>query len=169
MSTNDSDIIAEMEAQFKSTEFSAFMDDAMFEKFHTLREQMEDYQGLIQYKKGFQDVIKDRGDELAIMIRSLQETLDNARAQKKSIDDEHLRLTRELRRDDDKLQSLAREFTRFMAEIEARRKLTQQQDEMDLVTIETPWREKALPHQLEGAKRLAASGRAILGDAPGLG
>ena len=41
--------------------------------------------------------------------------------------------------------------------------------QFDNIISEMPWRDKAFPHQIDGAKRLAMAGRAILGDKMGLG
>lgn len=166
---DDAAIIAMMEADFKGSELSEFMDDVTFEQFHTLRERIEDYGNLLQGKKGLAEYFDGEGKRIDVFLSSLIETLTFARAERKKYADEYSAVRRDMIADEKKLESLSREYARLVAELEARKRLRNERAEIDLMTKDHPWRKIALPHQYEGAFRLSGTRRGILGDHPGLG
>lgn len=62
-----------------------------------------------------------------------------------------------------------RKLQKLLAEREDRKKLSELGDVFDNRTTGAKWREWAYSHQINGAKHLAAVGRAVLGDKRGLG
>ena len=161
------------ESQFPE-ELSSFMDDEMFEKVANLTSRISDLTDLLSYKKEFLSFADDSINDLETMQRSMQEVIDEIRARKQPFLDEKKNLRQDMSADEKKLEAAKREMFRLIAEMEAQRKLALMRQEMDLKTIEAPWRtgidgKKALPHQLEGAYRLSSAKRAILGDQMGLG
>jgi SNF2 family DNA or RNA helicase len=69
----------------------------------------------------------------------------------------------------DKEEETNRQLQKLINERELQKSLSVQSDKFDSLTAGAPWREWAYSHQISGAKHLAATKRAILGDKRGLG
>lgn len=67
------------------------------------------------------------------------------------------------------LAQLQRELARAEAEENAYRRLMLETEEFDRITANAPWREAAFPHQITGARQMAAMRKGFLGDKRGLG
>lgn len=162
-------IINEMEAQFKTTEFSEFMDNETFQRFHTLRERIEDHSGLLTFANDGKDGLSDDINEINAMIAPLVEKIQELRAIKSGLQDQHAAFSKMSNHNKTILDQLSREFARLVAELDAQKRIRDEHSAVDLMTKNHPWRAGARKHQLEGAFRLFAARRAILGDHPGLG
>lgn len=156
------------EAQFPE-ELTEFMDDEMFEKVANLNQRIRDLEDLLGWKRHFLKYAEENLEELEVMLKSLMEVVAEIRARKQPYMDKKTSVRQDMSADEKKLEAAKRELFRLIAEIEAQRKLAEMRREMDLKTIDAPWRARALPHQLEGAYRLSSAKRAILGDQMGLG
>lgn len=166
---DDTDVIKELESQFKADELSEFMDDEMFERFHTLREQVDQFEYLIDRKKVKQAEHRDNRDAIKRLIASLNETLMGARNSRDAIEAKYDAVTRLIKKDTETHESLKRELTRLIGEIEARKRAATQRGIVSELTQTATWRKSAMPYQYEGAYRLSEVKRGILGDAMGLG
>jgi len=124
--------------------------------------------------------IKTANAELDAEEKNLNETLDEARAayeakvaevssKKKAIDDLLWESRKTLKDLDKKLQNADRQHAQAMAIANAEAEFRSVSDEWDEITADAPWRERALPHQLEGAKRVAYSRSTIVADVMGTG
>lgn len=165
----DNAVIAAMEAGFKESELSEFMDDVTFERFHTIRERIEDHSNLVNFRSSMRDEISAEIVAVNRAISSLMETLNGLRRVKSGYEDQIAGFGRLIGSDKLTLEKLTREFARLVAELNAQKRIRDEHSMIDLMTKDHPWRKKALPHQMEGAFRLSAARRAILGDHPGLG
>jgi SNF2 family DNA or RNA helicase len=160
--------MSSFEAQFDH-QVSEFMDDAMFEKVADLNQRIKDLEDVLNWKKQFLKNADENLEQLEVMLKSLLEVVAEIRARKQPYADEKASIRQDMSGDQRKLDAANRELFRLMAEIAAQRKLAEMRREMDLKTIDAPWRQRALPHQMEGAYRLSSAKRAILGDQMGLG
>jgi len=70
---------------------------------------------------------------------------------------------------ENEVERLTRLLNRAHAEEIAQKALIAREEEMDRLTLDAPWRDSIYPYQLEGARRMAAIGRGLLGDVRGLG
>lgn len=166
---NDSEIISELESQFKSTELSPDMDDEMFERLHTVKEQIENYSYLIGQKKESKLEKLSKVSGFQSVIRSLNETLSEVRKQSEANYQGITYLAQLIKAEEQKLGDLQREMARLVGEMEARKRAKAQRGIVSEATKNAAWSKKAKAYQFEGAFRLSEVRRGILGDAMGLG
>jgi SNF2 family DNA or RNA helicase len=167
--------MSEFEKQFASVnKLHDVMDNDTFERVADLRERMTDIIELMSVRKGeIKDVESNLADFDEIQ-KQVELFLSKLRERKRPFDDARRELKNFIRHDQKELDKLQREWARIMAELAALEAMRRKRLEIDHSTDNAPWRvgidgKKALPHQLEGAHRMVAAGRAILGDKPGLG
>ncbi len=150
------------------------IDNEMFTQVANLTQRITDLEDLLGWKKSLLKFTDGNIDDLDVMLKSLQETINEIRARKQPYLDEKSKIRQDMSSDENNLQAAKRELFRLQAELEAQRKLREGKEKIRQETADAPWRtgvngKKALPHQLEGAERLTFAGRAILGDKMGLG
>lgn len=88
---------------------------------------------------------------------------------RREIEDKRDALKREARAKETAMIQAKRRMETFASEQAINERLRREAEEFDKITAHYQWREFAFDHQLEGAKRLAAAKRGILGDKRGLG
>lgn len=157
------------ENQLSDDQLSPDMDNVMFERIADLRDRLADLTEVIAYLKTFLNASDDELADLERMRRSLQEILDEIRRRTNVIRDNESLMRRQISPYQQSLEASQREWVRLMAELEAQRREKANRERLALLVQDAPWRERALPHQWEGAYRLSSTKRAILGDQPGLG
>jgi SWI/SNF-related matrix-associated actin-dependent regulator 1 of chromatin subfamily A len=91
--------------------------------------------------------------------------IEQANIRKKALFDKR----RELRLAEQKISTAERRIAQAEENKRAEEELNRLAYELEQLTKDAPWRERALDHQLIGAKRMAIAGRGILADRPGLG
>lgn len=161
--------MADFEKDFADGKLSPIMDNHMFERVGFLRDRMGDLSELIDMRKlGFKD-IEENVQYLERIERQVMQYLASIRARKAPFEKEKRELRDSIKTDGRTLETLQREWAKLMAEIEALAKLRRDRMEIDTLTQDAPWRKRAKKYQLEGAHRMVAAGRALMGDKPGLG
>lgn len=169
--------MSEFEAQFEDPQnprLSKLMSNEDFDRLAFLLERLDAMDGekeilAADYTRA-EDGQREINNLLAV-VRKIEATLLNRRRpfdELVSLLDKIKRLNRTNE------EAYKRELQRILAEIAAQQKLIAERNAIDEATKDFPWRvgvdgKKALPHQIEGANRLVASGRGLLGDKPGLG
>jgi SNF2 family DNA or RNA helicase len=103
--------------------------------------------------------------EEEILQRQLAE-VKRQKNEKRRIADEANKLKRLMQTRQDEAQ---RKLQTFLSEKALRDEFENISKELDQITAGAPWREFAFDHQIQGARRLASSRRAICGDKRGLG
>lgn len=168
--------LMELEAQFAGERLSSEMDNVMYERLQHLTQRIADLEGIIQFRKDHQENLEDSVKEIARVIHITEEFLRSLRRRRDPIEREIDALKKYLKGDrmrikgdEPSLAEAQRELAKLLAEIEDLKRLEAEAAEIDSATKESAWREWAKPYQIEGAKRLTAARRGILGDAPGLG
>lgn len=106
---------------------------------------------------------------LAQAEKELADKLKEIRDQKRKIQEDYIRRMRKVKEVRNKEETTNRALQKLLDEKNARDQLNKLGDEFDRLTAGAPWREWAYQHQIAGAKHLAATKRAILGDKRGLG
>lgn len=166
--TNALDMSA-FEEQFADIQMSPFMDNEMFAQLSNIRDQIHDLQEMIPFREETIGFVSGEAAKFARIVKSMQEVIDTARKEMRPLLDEIEALNKQNKYDQAQLDALSRQYFRMLAEIEDRKRLMAESQAISDLTMGAKWREFALPHQIEGAKRLTASRRAILGDGMGLG
>jgi SNF2 family DNA or RNA helicase len=124
--------------------------------------------------------IKEANADLDAEEKNLNGELDEARVEyerrvaevsnkKKAIDDLLWESRKTLKDLDKKFQETDRRHAQALAIANAEDEFKSITDEWDEITADAPWRERALPHQLDGAKRVAFSRSTIVADVMGTG
>lgn len=145
------------------------MDNVMFERICDLRDRIADLTDTIEYLRSFLHVSDDELEELDRMRISLQEVLAEIRKRTSLLNDNQKLIKNQISPYKRSLEESQREWFRLMAELEAQQRERNNRRQLDLLTENAPWRDRALPHQYEGAYRLSSVKRGILGDKMGLG
>lgn len=161
--------ITAFEAQFEGERLSKDMDNVTFERVAYLNDRIGDLESLNEMREGMIKHLDDEIDDINGYIAELMNLLVELRCERDPMVEEKNALKREIRPDNEKLEALKRELSRLLEEIAARQRLRRERALIDEKTIDAPWRERALPHQIDGAHFLTSALRAICGDKPGLG
>lgn len=166
MSTPD---MTAFEEQFSEGRYSYEMDNPTFERVAEMRDRIADLEGVIEYRKEMQAKTELEIVDLAQLEREVRAFLAQILERKRPFDNE-LRVSQsENRMAQKELDRLRREWAKLMAEIEALLKLRRDRMKIEHSTKDAAWRARAKKHQLEGAHRMVAAERSIMGDKPGLG
>lgn len=161
--------MAAFEEQFNEGRLSNEMDNQTFDRMTFLRDRMKDLEESIEFQKEMMAFANKKNEEIREIQREIERLLAELRNKRKPYDDEVTNLKRNIRSDDEKFGEYKREWMRLQAELEARRRLIAERGLVDSNTADAPWRKDARQYQLEGAHRVVAGQRSILGDQPGLG
>lgn len=102
-------------------------------------------------------------------VTDLSEQLHKARTKRDRLDGDRRSLKNSLSEAELRLQQLDRLIAQERANEEAARRAAERRAQLDALTANAPWRDRALPHQLDGAHYLSASRRAVCADVMGLG
>ena len=113
-------------------------------------------------KKQLTDEINRIQEEMQAKINALSE-------QRAQLDIDAYDLRRQLREANQAVINAMRALERALEAIRLQKEYKDASAKFDNLIVNMPWREKAFPHQIEGAKQLALAGRAILADKMGLG
>jgi SNF2 family DNA or RNA helicase len=157
------------EAQFNEGRYSKVMDNTTFERVSELRDRIADLTEMVDLRKTMMSDVEEQVADIEALEKKVMQFLLQIRERKRPFDMEKRNLRNDLKTDKVELERLQREWAKLMSEIEALENLRRRRMEIDHSTKDAAWRERALPHQLEGAHRMVAAGRALLGDKPGLG
>lgn len=157
------------EAQFDIGKLSNEMDNETFERVAEMRDRIADLEGVIELRKDLHAKAESEMGDLAQIEKEVRAFLAKILERKRPFDSEMRSLSSENRTDQKELDRLRREWAKLMAEIEAILKLRRDRMRIEHSTKDAAWRVRAKPHQLEGAHRMVAAGRSLMGDKPGLG
>lgn len=166
--------MSEFEKQFMEGRLSPFMPNEDFSRLAFLNDRIRSIEEVSELRKDEIQSLTWRQEAIQKVIRRIEVLLDKYRKKRQPLDDEINRLKRINRGEDAKREAYERERQRLIQELMAQRNFLEQKNFLKESTANLPWAvgvdgKKALPHQLEGAARLVAAERAILGDKPGLG
>lgn len=153
---------------------SRLMSNDDFDRLAFLNVRIDDIEGVVELREDENSRLEISQSELNKKLAELRKTMDMLLQMRTPIDDKINRNKQQNREDKTKRASYERERARLLQELLAVRNFLSQRDTLLEKTKEYPWAvgvdgKKALPHQIEGAHRLVASRRALLGDKPGLG
>lgn len=157
------------EDAFSSERLSERMDNTTFERMSFLRDRMGDLSEIIGLRKMGMEEIEEQAKFLDAIEKQVRQYLASIVARKRPYEAERRVLRDEIKKDNRDLETLQREWAKLLAEIDALERLRQRRLEIDHSTKDAAWRKRAKAYQLDGAHRMVAAGRAILGDKPGLG
>lgn len=169
------------EEAFMEGRLSRVMPNEEFEHLAYLNDRIDDLGGLIDWRiseNQLQELSKQEIQELLNRVRYLIEGLrmmEKSLLNRRRPMDESIAWNDQRNREDRrKKEALERERVRLLQEIAARQRFLSQKEAILRSVDNKPWNvgvdgKKALPHQVEGAVRLVAAERGILGDKPGLG
>lgn len=156
----------EIDGQEIDVKFEALVKSDAFHELKAAREALES--------------LKAESEEDESTIKLMNETIEAIRLEAQAIIDEiaqdrnrkeiAMREQRQAIRKAAREAELAeRKFKQLLENEQKKLEFEQRSAEFDSLSASYKWREFALPHQIEGAKRLALAERAILGDKMGLG
>lgn len=158
------------ESQFESEDrYVQYASNETFERLAFLKERIEDIPGAIDLRRAWLEIEEQRRAEIQAIIKRLDEMRNRLMDKRRPIDTRIDNLNHATRQDRKTLDQYQRELARLLDEMAARERLVAQRNALDEATKDFPWRDLALPHQLEGAHRLVSAIRGLLGDKPGLG
>lgn len=112
---------------------------------------------------------KNITQQMDTIREEMQRKLDELAEIRRQIDVEQYDLRRALREANQEVLNALRALERALEAAKFRKEYQDASGRFDELIVNMPWREKAMPHQIEGAKQIAMTGRAILGDKMGLG
>jgi len=167
--------MSEFESQFNNEgRLSKLMPNEDFERLAFLNVRIDDIEGVITIRDDENDALEISQADLNGKIAELRRQVDELLNERRPIDAAISRNAQINRIDFRNKEAYERERLRLLAELASRERYLTQQKLLDERTKDYPWRvgvdgKKALPHQLDGAHRLVAAKRGILGDKPGLG
>jgi SNF2 family DNA or RNA helicase len=115
------------------------------------------------------DKIAALNTQIAELRKRMQEELEVLATNRREVETELFDERRALRARESEADLKRRELAQAEAKAAAKKRLLKNASMFDELTINAPWREWALDHQIKGAKILANSGRALLADKMGLG
>jgi SNF2 family DNA or RNA helicase len=167
--------MSEFENQFNPEgRLSKLMPNEDFDRLAFLNVRIDDIEGVITLRDDENNSLEISQAILNGKIAELRRQVDLLLNERRPIDAALSRNTQINRTDFRNKEAYERERLRLLAELASRERYFTQQKLLDERTKDFPWRvgvdgKKALPHQLDGAHRLVAAERGILGDKPGLG
>lgn len=167
--------MSEFEAQFDDgTRYSKLMPNDDFERLAFLNQRIDDIEGVLEIRDAENVDLAIARDEIQAIIRRLDALRDRLLNKRRPIDVAMALNVNVNRKDFKNKEAYERERARLLQELAAREQFLAQRDRLLDATKDFPWQvgvdgKKALPHQIDGANRLVAAERAILGDKPGLG
>lgn len=113
--------------------------------------------------------IKEISKQMDDLREQMQAKLDALAEEREAIRIEIFDARRSLRQMNMEYQGALNNLRRALDAERLSKEFQEKSSELDGLTAHMPWRDKAFPHQIEGAKQLAMAGQAILGDKMGLG
>lgn len=116
-----------------------------------------------------EDRIKSIDEEMRAVRETMEAQLNKLAAEREQIRIEIFDTRKELRRMNMEYEGALNNLRRALDAEKLSKEFAEKSSELDELIVNMPWRDKAFPHQIEGAKQLAMAGRAILGDKMGLG
>lgn len=145
-----------------------------FTRLAYFNDRIEDLAGLVDWRKATNEELLQSQVEINMQLAELRKKVDALLEIRRPIDTKIDQNKMAIRTETLKRENLERERARLLAEIAARERLLAQRNLLVSSTANKPWAvgvdgKKALPHQIEGAHRLTAAKRGLLGDSPGLG
>jgi SNF2 family DNA or RNA helicase len=125
----------------------------------------------IEAKKKVEEVqsVYSAIDEIDEEEGELLAKLAIVKAKKKEQQDKQRKIQQEARAAEAKRIELDRKYQTFLSEKVIRDRMAEEIRAIEDKTANAPWRDRAYPHQISGAIRLASAKRAVLGDNTGLG
>lgn len=144
-------------------------DDAGYEEACKVQEALKILEEKKSLKAAFDIRTRAIDSEIADIRAKMQAKIDVLAEEKANINIEAFDINRDVRVADRELRAAYDLLRRALEADRLSKQYKDQSNMFDELTINMPWRDRILPHQIEGAKQLAIAGSAILADEMGLG